>query len=202
MASVTIKVMMERLKQALSQRPKRQITDRSQIPAAVLIPIYYKDGQYHILFIQRTDRVKVHKGQISFPGGACEPNDGTAVNTALRECTEEVGVAAEAVELLGELDDFYTIGTGYVVSPVVGLVPWPYPFKVDGHETEELIEVPISALLDKGCVRQEKDIVAGEEIPTYFYHYQGKVIWGATARILNQLLGIWDKVMKEGRETA
>jgi len=193
---------MERLKQALSQRPKRQITDRSQIPAAVLIPIYYKDGQYHILFIQRTDRVKVHKGQISFPGGACEPKDGTAINTALRECTEEVGVAAEAVELLGELDDFYTIGTGYVVSPVVGLVPWPYPFKVDGHETEELIEVPISALLDKDCVRQEKDIVAGEEVPTYFYHYQGKVIWGATARILNQLLGIWEKVMKEGGETA
>jgi 8-oxo-dGTP pyrophosphatase MutT (NUDIX family) len=104
--------MMERLKQALSQRPKRRINDRSQIPAAVLIPIYYKDGQYHILFMQRTERVKVHKGQISFPGGACEPNDGTAVNTALRECTEEVGVAAESVELLGELDDFFTIGTG------------------------------------------------------------------------------------------
>jgi 8-oxo-dGTP pyrophosphatase MutT (NUDIX family) len=194
--------MMERLKQALSQRPKRRINDRSQIPAAVLIPIYYKDGQYHILFIQRTERVKVHKGQISFPGGACEPDDGMAVNTALRECTEEVGVAAEAVELMGELDDFYTIGTGYVISPVVGLIPWPYSFKVDGHETEEVIEVPIAALLDKSCVRQEKDIVAGEEVPTYFYNYRGKVIWGATARILNQFLGIWAGVMKEGGATA
>jgi 8-oxo-dGTP pyrophosphatase MutT (NUDIX family) len=188
--------MMERLKQALSQHPKRRINDRSQIPAAVLIPIYYKDDQYHILFMQRTERVKVHKGQISFPGGACEPNDRTAVNTALRECSEEAGVAAEAVELLGELDDFYTIGTGYVITPFVGLVPWPYPFKPDGHETEELIEVPISALLDKNCLRQEKDIVAGEEVPTYFYNYRGRVIWGATARILNQFLEIWTRVMK------
>ncbi len=194
--------MMKRLKQALSQRPKRRISDRSLIPSAVLIPIYFKDGQYHILFIQRTDRVKVHKGQISFPGGACEPNDGTAANTALRECTEEVGVVAESVELLGELDDFFTIGSGYIVTPFVGVVPWPYPFKPDGHETEELIEVPVSALLDKNCLRQEKEVVDGWEVPTYFYNYQGKVIWGATARILNQLLDIWAGVMKEGGETA
>jgi 8-oxo-dGTP pyrophosphatase MutT (NUDIX family) len=194
--------MMERLKQALSRRVKRRISDSSRIPSAVLVPIYFKDGQYHILFIQRTDRVKVHKGQISFPGGACEPDDGTAANTALRECTEEVGVTAESVRLIGELDDFFTIGSGYIVTPFVGLIPWPYPFKVDGHETEEVIEVPISALLDKNCLRQEKDVVDGKEVLTYFYHYQGKVIWGATARILNQFLDIWVEAMTEGGETA
>jgi len=200
--SVTIKVMIERLKQALSQRPKCRITDRNRIPSAVLIPIYYKDGQYHILLTQRTERVKVHKGQISFPGGACEPGDRTAANTALRECTEEVGLTAESVELLGELDDFFTIGSGYTITPFVGLIPWPYPFKPDSHETEELIEVPISALLDKNCLRQEKEVVDGKEVTTYFYDYKGKIIWGATARILSQFLEVWAGVMKEGRETA
>jgi len=188
--------MQQRLKQALSQRQKAHIADTSWTPSAVLIPVYHKQGEYYILFTKRTERVKVHKGQISFPGGAYEEKDGTLVNTALRESAEEIGLAAEEVELLGELDDFFTIGSGYIMSPFVGAIPWPYPLKLDPTEVEEIIEVPISALLDKGCLSQGTDTIDGQVVTTYFYHYRGRVIWGATARILSQFLGIWAKVIK------
>lgn len=188
--------MKDRLKQALSQRRKSSIVDASRVLSAVLIPIYYKQGRYYILFTKRTEKVQDHKGQISFPGGAYEEKDRTLVNTALRECAEEIGLATEAVELLGELDDFSTMNSGYIISPFVAIIPWPYPFKVDPIEVEEIIEAPISVLLDKDCVRQETEIADGQAVNTYFYHYQGKVIWGATARILNQFLDIFTQVMK------
>jgi 8-oxo-dGTP pyrophosphatase MutT (NUDIX family) len=182
--------MEKRLRQALSHRQKLYISDPRRVSSAVLIAIYRKQGQPHILFIQRTDRVKDHKGQISFPGGAYEDGDENLLQTALREATEEVGLMTEDVEVLGELDDFRTIGSNYVISPFIAKIPWPYQFKVDGWETEEIIEVPISVLLDKSNVRRSKDFLEGEEIDQYYYHYQDKVIWGATARILKQLLDI------------
>ena len=188
--------MEQRLRQALSQRQKRRITDANRVLSAVLVPIYQKQGEYYILFTQRTEKVKDHKGQISFPGGAYEEKDGRLVNTALREAAEEIGLMPGDAEVLGELDDTATIGSGYIISPFVAAIPWPYQFKLDEWETDEIIEVPISALLDKDCVRQETDVLDGQVIPAYFYHYQGKVIWGATARILNQFLDILVSVME------
>ncbi len=187
----------QRLKQALAQRQKSRVVDASRVPAAVLVPIYYKQGEYYVLFTRRTEIVKDHKGQVSFPGGACEKQDGTLLNTALRECAEEIGLAAEAVELLGELDDFPTTTSGYIISPFVATIPWPYSFKVDPTEVEEIFEVPISALLDKDYLHEETSILDGQVTTTYFYHYQEKVIWGATARILNQFLDIFAPVMKD-----
>ena len=188
------------MKQTLAQRQKSHIVDTSRVPSAVLIPIYYKQGEYHILFTKRTEKVKHHKGQISFPGGAYEEKDGTLLNTALRECAEEIGLPAEAVEPLGELDDFLTISSSYIISPFVSVIPWPYPLKVDPKEVEEIVEVPISALLDKSYLRRGTDTLEGQVITTYFYHYHEKVIWGATARILNQFLDIWTEVMNETSE--
>ncbi len=185
----------QRLKQALTQRRKNHIIDASRIISAVLLPIFLKQGEYHILFTKRTERVRDHKGQISFPGGAYEEGDGDLINTALRECTEEIGLAAETVEVLGELDDMYTLGTNYVISPFVAVISWPYLLKVDPTEVEKIIEVPISALLNRDCLSQETDTLNGKPITTYFYHYQGEVIWGATARILNQFLDIWAGVV-------
>ncbi len=186
--------MKERLRQALSQRKKRRVVAASRVASAVLVPIYYKQGQYYILFTKRTEMVKEHKGQISFPGGVYQEEDGTLVNTALRECAEEIGLMAEEVEVLGELDDAVSRTSNYVISPFVGFIPWPYQFKMNSEETEEIIEVPISALQDKGCLRQETEIMDGEEVTSYFYHYQEKVIWGATARILHQFLDIFARV--------
>ena len=192
--------MLQRLKQALSRRQKSRVVDANRVSAAVLLPIYYKEGEYYILFTKRTESVKDHKGQISFPGGAYEEQDGTLFQTALRESAEEIGLPSETVELLGELDDLRTIGTSYIISPFVAAISWPYPLKVYQAEVEEIIEAPISALLDKGCLRQGTDILNGRVVTAYFYHYQGKIIWGATARILNQFLDIWTKVMKNAGE--
>ena len=188
-------IMKQRLRQTLSMRQKRHVVATGRVPAAVLLPIYYKQRQYYILFTKRTETVKEHKGQICFPGGAYQEGDGTLVNTALRECAEEIDLMADEVEVLGELDDIVTVASGYIISPFVGLIPWPQALKVDQREIEEIIEVPISALLDKGCLREKTEIINGESVTSYFYHYQGRVIWGATARILNEFLDIFAQVM-------
>lgn len=186
--------MMQRLKQGLTQRPKTRIIDPSKAPSAVLVPIFYHHGEYCILFTKRTENVQYHKGQVSFPGGAYETKDGALVNTALRESAEEIGLAPEAVEVLGELDDAFTGTSGFIISPFVGAIPWPYPVKVDPIEAREIIEVPVSALLDKDCLRQAKQMSGTQEVTVMAYHYQGHIIWGATARILSQFLEIWGEV--------
>ena len=184
--------MKDKLRQALFQRQKHHIVDPSRTAAAVLLPIYYQHGQYHVLFIKRTDNVKTHRGEISFPGGTCEERDKTLLDTALRECAEEIGLAADDTEILGELDDVASVKTNYTISPFVALIPWPYPLRADGKETEEIIGIPVSALLVGGFSRQE--ITNGETITKYFYPYQGRVIWGATARILSKFLDIFTRI--------
>ena len=187
--------MKEELRAALAQRQKQHIVDPKLTLSAVLIPIYHREGEYYLLFTKRSETVKNHKGQISFPGGAYEDKDGSLVNTALRESMEEIGLAASDVEVLGELDDTVTVTTKYIVSPFVVVIPWPYQFKVDGKEIERIIEVPISALLDKNCLREEAVVIDGESVAQYFYDYQDEVIWGATARILTQFLDILRRVL-------
>ena len=112
----------------------------------------------------------------------------------------KIGIAAETIELLGELDDALTTTSSYIISPFVAAIPWPYQLKADEREIAEIIEVPISALLDKSSRRQETETVNGEAVTSYFYHYQGRIIWGATAQILNQFLDIFTQVMKTNRE--
>ncbi|MBI4303062.1 MAG: CoA pyrophosphatase [Chloroflexi bacterium] len=186
--------MEQRLKQILAQRQKYHVTDGTRVPSAVLIPIFVKDGEYHILFTKRTERVRDHKGQISFPGGACETKDATPFNTALRESTEEIGLQCDSVQLLGELDDTITSSSPYVIYPFVATIPWPQPIKADPVEVDEVFWAPISALLSQNAATQSRQVIDGQMVETYTYEYDGKVIWGATARILNQLLGIWAEV--------
>lgn len=185
----------EKLKQALSQRQKQRLVDSSRIPSAVLIPISYKQGEHYIIFTKRTQSVKYHKGEVSFPGGASERGDGTLLNTALRESFEEIGLAPADVEILGELDDTVTKSSNYIVSSFVAFIPSSYPFKLNPKEAEELAQVPIMALLDKASVREEPEItVGGKSIASYVYHYKSTVITGATARILKQFLELFAQV--------
>jgi 8-oxo-dGTP pyrophosphatase MutT (NUDIX family) len=184
----------ERLRQLLVQRQKKRIFDASRVPSAVLLPLYYRQGQLHLLFIKRTETVREHKGQISFPGGTSEAGE-TALDTALRECHEEIDLRAEDVEVLGELDDFVTTTSNYIVTPFVTMIPWPYQFKMHQEEVDEIIEVPISALLDDSCLHGDPQIIDGREVEYYAYHYQGRVIWGATARILHSFLNIYTRAM-------
>jgi len=187
----------QRLKQALSQRQKQHITDVSRMPSAVLLPIYRKQGQYYILFTKRTEKVKHHKGEISFPGGAYQKGDKGLVETALRESAEEIGLVADAVEIIGELDDITTKTSSFVITPFVAFIHRPSRFELNREETEEIIEVPLSVLLDRSCLYQETQVTGNQTETLYFYHYRGRVIKGATARILHQFLGIMAQVMKD-----
>jgi 8-oxo-dGTP pyrophosphatase MutT (NUDIX family) len=179
------------LEKVLKDRTFKRIRDDSRRLSAVLLPLYQRRNEYQILFTKRTDTVQDHKGQISFPGGGYEEQDGSLINTALRECREEVGLEPAAVQVLGRLDDALTATSNYIISPFVGLIPWPYDFVVNLSEIAELIEVPMAALLNGGGPRQETRFSEGKRIETLVYTYQDRVIWGATALILNQFLDIY-----------
>jgi 8-oxo-dGTP pyrophosphatase MutT (NUDIX family) len=188
--------MEKKLREFMAHRRKKSVTDPKRTPSAVLLPIYYKEGQCYILFTQRTNNVKEHKGQISFPGGARQDGE-SLLDTALREACEEIGLAPAEVEVLGELDDTATTTSNFVVTPFVGVIPWPSNIKADGWETDEIIEVPISALLNKNSREDKKEVVGGQPVTSYFYHYGNRVIWGATARILYQFLELYQRAMTE-----
>ncbi|MEP6993013.1 MAG: CoA pyrophosphatase [Acidobacteriota bacterium] len=153
--------------------------------AAVLIPLFVRDGALWILFTRRTETVEHHRGQISFPGGAEEADDETLLATALRETREEIGVAESDVRYLGALSPLTTV-TDFYVEPFVGAIPSPYAFTVEQAEIAEMIEAPVAALLDPKIL--ETKILPGREEPVLFYHYGQHVIWGATGRMLQELL--------------
>jgi 8-oxo-dGTP pyrophosphatase MutT (NUDIX family) len=167
----------------LGDRQRRIAPDGPLIRAAVLLPIVDR-GEPTILFTKRTDRVGSHKGQISFPGGVVEPTDATLLDAALRECEEEIALPRAAVEPLGALDDTETVATAFVITPFVGLVREPVAWRPDGEETERVIEVPYSALVEEGSFRVETVTRQGIARPVYYFDYEGDTIWGATARIL------------------
>jgi 8-oxo-dGTP pyrophosphatase MutT (NUDIX family) len=182
------------LKKILAQRTKHYITDKNRLPSAVLIPILNKDGQYHIIFIKRTNTVKTHKGQISFPGGMRDKADKTLQDTALRESEEEIGLHQEDAIILGELDDEITTTSNFIVTPFIAAIPWPYHFTPSKAEVDKIISVPIPALLEKDHMRSETEMLNGKKVESFAYYYRGTRIWGATARILNKLLEIIERI--------
>ena len=182
--------MEKKIKEILACRGKACIEDPRFKRAAVLIPFFKKNGEYHILFTRRTDMVEHHKGQISFPGGRQDEKDKDLLTTALREAREEMGIEKKDVRILGELDDICTATTDFCVSPFVALIPYPYPFKVNSQEIEEVLEVPLSVLLDESRFRQELHKGDGKPFLVYFYQHKDHTIWGATATILKQLLDL------------
>lgn len=187
------------MKRELEKRQKVRIRDEHRVNAAVLVPLFVKNGQYHLLFIQRTDKVRDHKGQISFPGGAYEKIDGNLQKTALREAQEEIGLESRRVKILGQLDDMATAGTRFIISPFVGTIPYPYDFKVDHFETEEILEVPLADLLDKNNCEEGTALVDDKQVASYFYHcHGGRTVWGATARIVKQLIEILQNMAANG----
>ena len=175
------------VRRILSEHPKKTISDPSLTPAGVMVLLYPANGEYHILLNKRTNYVDHHKGEISFPGGAWEPRDESLMATALRETHEEMGVLPEDVDVLGELDDTPT-SSRFLISPYVGAIPKQYRFKPSELEVAEILEVPVSTLLDDECVRDEVRIAGGRLINSPAYSFQGHLIFGATARILNRFL--------------
>jgi 8-oxo-dGTP pyrophosphatase MutT (NUDIX family) len=177
---------------AMASRP-RQVVDRPDlVSAAVLVPITDR-GEPHLLFAKKTASVPHHRGQFSFPGGVVEQSDASRVETALREAWEEIRLPASAVEVLGLLDDTETRATPFVITPVVGIVTQRVDFVPDGREIERVIEVPLSMLRDPSVFHTETWDRNGEPHTVHFYQVSAEdVIWGATARIVNQFLALID----------
>ena len=173
----------------LSSRKRRVIEHPPFSHAAVLVPLFKKGDGCHLLFTKRSDQVKHHKGEISFPGGVVDEEDLELISTALREADEEIGLRKSDVQILGILDDIVTI-TQFIVTPIVGLFPYPYPFKVSEVEIAELIEVPLSSLLREKSFSEKEMIRGGQKEIVYAYQYEKHIIWGATARILKQFLDL------------
>lgn len=186
----------DQIQQILSSRERRVIEHPSYTRAAVLVPLFHKEGACHLLLTKRTDLVKYHKGEISFPGGMVDDGDVSLEKTALREAHEEIGLKEKDVQILGALDDIMTV-TQFIVTPFVGLFPYPYPFKTSPVEIAELIEVPLSFLLNReNCQEREITRMGRREI-IHAYQFRGHTIWGATARILKQFLDLMTATGKE-----
>jgi 8-oxo-dGTP pyrophosphatase MutT (NUDIX family) len=155
--------------------------------AAVLIPLVTHDHGLAAILTQRSQHLNDHAGQVSFPGGHHEPHDDGPVATALREAHEEIGLAPEAVEVIGCLDAQDT-STGFSVVPVVGLVDPVYSLTLDSFEVEEAFEVPLDFLFDGRNKRREEMIWRGRRrVYEVYKDFQGHTVWGVTARIIGSL---------------
>jgi 8-oxo-dGTP pyrophosphatase MutT (NUDIX family) len=181
--------LLDRVEQALADYNPRKIDHPTASSAAVLILIHDRAGEPHVIFTQRTNHVEHHKGQMCFPGGACDDEDNGCESTALRETYEEIGVESERVRIVGHLDDMITV-SNFRVTPVVGFLDYEdaYPYSINDHEVARVVEVPLTYLLEDGNMELEVREHQGREVLVPAFHYDGHRIWGATARMLHQLI--------------
>lgn len=155
--------------------------------AAVLVPVIDSGGEDHLLFTKRADHLGEHPGQMSFPGGGVERGDDTLLETALREANEEIGLDKSEANIIGQLDDIRTV-TEYAVTPYVARVP-DRTYEPDEREVAEIAVLPLSGILDPQNYEYERrDHPYYGDIVIHYFHVDGYTVWGATARILVQLL--------------
>lgn len=158
-------------------------------PAAVLIPLFFKNRQAHLLFTKRTSKVATHKGQISFPGGSKDDTDPDLKFTALRETEEEVGIFSYDIKVLGMTDIFLT-NTDFLVTPFAGWFNYPYDFNINKDEIERLIEVPLAHLLQEEVFSIRPVERDGVKWNVHYYNFNGDIIWGVTGFLLSNFLSI------------
>ena len=166
-------------------------------PAAVLIPLQRRCGEWRVILNVRSQSVGLHQGEIAFPGGKREAGDADMAACALREACEEMGIAPEDVEPLGSLHPVLT-RTDYLVWPIAGVVPHPYPFVVDENEVAEVVEIPLAHLLSPEAERHEARLLPdGTLTRRAAYAYGPYLVYGATAWILGQFLDLAREGMRE-----
>ncbi len=177
------------IQQVLSDYTPKTLSQPTASPAAVLILVRTGAEEPHVVFTERTHQVEHHKGQVSFPGGACDDEDESLEATALRETYEEIGVRPDDVRLLGRLDDMVTV-SNFRVTPFVGAIASEsaYDYKLNDEEVASIVEVPLSFLLDEQNMELEVREHGGREVLVPAFAYGGHRIWGATARMLHQLI--------------
>jgi 8-oxo-dGTP pyrophosphatase MutT (NUDIX family) len=191
---------LERLRAALAVRtPAVAPVDRippGHLPpggftrAAALVPLHTKDGEPHILLTRRPRHMRRHPGQISVPGGRIEPGE-EPLAAALREAEEEVGLPRDQADVLGPLSETLVLQTAFRLTPWVASVPYPYPYVAAPGEVEEILHVPLATLLDPGAHRVQPREVYGMSLDVHYFTIGEDVLWGATARVVWELLGVW-----------
>ena len=169
---------------------RRRVAIEGFASAAVLVPLIERGERIRLGYTLRPEEMPTHAGQISFPGGRREPQDIDLTATAIRESGEELGIRPDDVEIIGRIDDVPT-PVGFVITPVVGWLADPRAFVVDEREVNEYFEVDVDELTDPANFknRGEREI-AGVTYPVPEFHVDGRLIWGATARITQRLLQI------------
>jgi 8-oxo-dGTP pyrophosphatase MutT (NUDIX family) len=160
------------------------------ICAAVLVPLAIYQGDWHLVLTRRTETVENHKGQVSFPGGACEPGESTPEQTALREAFEEIGLRESDVRLLGRLTELLTVSS-FRIAAVVGVMPWPYPLRCACAEVQRVFVLPIKWLAERQSWEKRAFTHGGEsrQVEVIQYKpYDGEILWGISAQITHNLL--------------
>ncbi len=182
---------MDTIRQVLREHTPKVVEDsgRFRAHASVLIPLMLVNGSCEVLFTKRTASVEHHKGQISFPGGRVEGDDKSWEETALRETEEEIGLPRDKIEILGRINDAVTVVSNFIIHPYVGLVPPEHDFVLNPHEVDSILKVPLrlffTNLHDQYPVEFE-----GGFYKTPALVYEGEIIWGATARIMKDFIGM------------
>ncbi len=179
-----------RLRAALTATPAPPPLDGATA-AAVLVPLFERDGDLELLFTTRSAGLPSHAGEVSFPGGRhARDADATLLATALRETEEEIGVAARDVDVLGALDPIRTRMSNFVIMPFVGRIPYPYRFRLRPGEVDDVFSVPLVVLAAADALVEETWTIQGHAVPIVSYRHGGRTIWGVTQRITATLVDL------------
>ncbi len=170
-----------------------QQTSENAAEASVLIPLYWYREEWHVLYIRRvTNQRDRHSGQVAFPGGRRDPVDTDAISVALREAQEEIGLHQHEVDVLQVLPEYRT-SSNFIVTPVVGIVPWPYPYQPQPDEVGRIFSIPLNWLANQSNVEVRDKAVTKDDVSTtlkvvYYDKYDDELLWGASARMTISLL--------------
>ncbi len=182
----------ERLSELLNSKKPKIIEDPKgdYTHSSVLLPFFIKNNQHWLLLIRRADTLQYHSGEISFPGGMVEEGDLNLVTTAKRETFEEVGVLEDDIEIVGPLDDVSTLTSNFIIHPFIGIIPFPYPFRINRQEVSYIIEIPLNFFLNSPNLQYVSINYKGDTFTTPAFDYEGAIIWGATERIIENLISL------------
>ena len=173
--------------------------ERVRLGAAVLAPIYEQDGEAHVVLTRRASSLRVHSGEVSFPGGR-QDADEDLQGTARREAQEEIGLDPATVEIIGELDHLSTVTSDSFIVPYVALLPGPpHDLVANPDEVAAVLHVPLAELMDPAVYREERWDIFGTERSMFFFELVGDTVWGATAAMLRQLLGLATGTVARGQ---
>lgn len=157
--------------------------------AAVLVLLFEEDGEVRVILTKRPETMPTHRGEIAFPGGRHDPSlDAGLMETALREAQEEIGLDPGTVEIVAELDTIGTVGSGFVISPFVGVLAGRPHLEPHPTEVVRVFDVALSELMHDETFREERWDLWADDVPVHFYDLPGETVWGATARILTAFL--------------